>query len=97
LGGNSSLDLIHDGRLSECAEIPQVIAFPCDDLAHDTAHNLARPGLGKVGDDIDPLGRREGADHFADLECELLGQTRLIIRVVFELAEKKEKKSLRSK
>ena len=80
--------MIHDGRLSKCAEIPQRITFPCDDLAHDAAHNLARAGLGKVGDDVDPLGRRKGANHFADLEYELLGQTRLIIRVVFELAEK---------
>lgn len=53
--GYCGLDLVHDGRLRQRAQIAQLITFACDNLAHDTAHNLARARLGKVVDDVDLL------------------------------------------
>ncbi len=85
--GNSSLDLVYDCGLGERAQITQLITLARNDLAHDTAHNLARARLRKVVHDVDLLGRREGANDFADLERELLVQTGLVVRVVLEFAE----------
>jgi hypothetical protein len=85
--GNSSLDLVYNCGLGERAQITQLITLARNDLAHDTAHNLARARLGKVVHDVDLLGRREGANDFADLEHELLVQTGLVVRVVLEFAE----------
>ena len=82
--GHCGLDLVHDGRFRKRAQISKLITFARDDLAHDTAHNLARARLGKIVDDVNLLRGREGADSFANLEHEFLVQTHLI--VIFELA-----------
>jgi len=82
--GDLGLDLIHHSRLGEGAQIAELIALTRDDLAHNAAHDLARARLGQVIDDIYLLGRREGADDLANLECKLLGQALLVIRVIFE-------------
>jgi|SRR5712671_3024543 len=71
--GDLGLDLIHHSRLGEGAQIAELIALTRDDLAHNAAHDLARARLGQVIDDIYLLGRREGADDLANLECKLLG------------------------
>lgn len=90
--GYPGLDLVHNRGLRKRAEIAQLVALARDDLAHDAAHNFARARLGKVVDDVDLPGRREGTDDFANLEHELLVQTRLVVWVVLELAEGMSKK-----
>ena len=37
---------------------------------------------------MDLLGRRKGSDHFADLKGQFLGERRLIVVVIVELAVK---------
>ena len=90
--GYCGLDLVHDGRFRQRTQIAQLITFACNNLAHYTAHNLARARLGKVVDDVDLLRCREGADNFANLLHEFLVETRLI--VIFELPVRRNGKSL---
>ncbi len=61
-----------------------MIALACDDLTHDATHDLARAGLGQVGDNVDLLGRRKGTDDLADLEDELLDKGGFVARVILE-------------
>jgi hypothetical protein len=90
--GNFGLDLIHTARLRYRAQIAKLITLACDDLAHDTAHNLARARLGKVGDDVHLLGHREGADNFTNLKREFLVKSLLIVPVIFKFATKEGQK-----
>jgi hypothetical protein len=90
--GYFGFDLVHAGRLRQRAQIAQLITLACDDLAHDTAHNLAGARLGKVRDDVHLLRRREGADNFANLEHEFLVKTLLVVPVIFKLARRDKKK-----
>ena len=86
--GYFGLDLIHTARLRYRAQIAKLITLACDDLAHNTAHNLARPRLGKVGDNVHLLGRRERADNFTNLEHEFLVKSLLVVPVIFKIATK---------
>ena len=39
-GCNLGLDDLDDGGLGEGGEITELVAFACDDLSHDTTHDL---------------------------------------------------------
>jgi hypothetical protein len=82
--GDLGLDLVYHSWLRECAKVAQLVTFARNNLAHDATHDLSRARLGKVGDNVDLLWRREWTNHFADLEHELFGQSSPIVRVVFE-------------
>ena len=49
---------------------------------------LSRSGLRQVGCNIDLLGSSERTNDLADLERKFLDQASLVIRIVFEFAEK---------
>ena len=38
--GDLLLDLVNDARVRERAEVAELVAFTCDDLTHDAAHDL---------------------------------------------------------
>ena len=82
--GDPSLDGVDDTGISQGAEITQLVALPGRDLTHDTAHDLARPGLGEVGNDVDLLRGGERTDDLPDLEDELLREGSLIVGVISE-------------
>jgi hypothetical protein len=44
--GNSGLDLVNTTRVGDGAEISELIAFACNNLSHNSAHNLYK------GDDV---------------------------------------------
>jgi hypothetical protein len=88
-GGNLSLDGIDDAGISQGAEVAQLVALSCGNLAHDTAHDLTRSGLGKVGNDDDLLWRGEWPDDLPDLKNELLSEGTLVIGVVGEFARER--------
>ena len=83
--GDLVLDDADDAGLCKGGEIAKLVALASDDLAHDAAHDLAGARLGQVRDDVDLLGRREGADDLAHLEDELLDEAGLVGGVVAEL------------
>ena len=55
---------------------------------HDTAHDLTRPGLRKIGNDDDLLWCGERSDDLPDLKDELLSKGSFIIGAVGEFARK---------
>lgn len=80
------LDRLDDTWLRKRTEVPELVSLSSDDLAHDTAHDLARASLGQVADDVHFLGGGEGADDFADLKGELFRQSGFVGGVVFEFS-----------
>jgi hypothetical protein len=67
-------DLLDDAGVGESGDVSQRVLLASKNLPQDSAHDLAGPGLGQVGDDDDRLWRGEGADALADLEDQILLQ-----------------------
>jgi hypothetical protein len=84
LCANSLDDLLHDTGVTERAHIAQLIFLPRKDLAQDTAHDLARAGLGQVVDNDDTLRCGERTDRATDLEDQFPRELRCALYVVLE-------------
>lgn len=63
--------------------VAQAVLLTAQDLAQDTTHDLAAPGLGEIIDDVDRLGRGERSDRPAHLHHEVLAH--LLLRLVAAL------------
>jgi len=69
---NNLDNLLDHARIRQRTSIAKLVLLARQDLAQDTAHDLAAPRLGKVGHNVHGLGRREGSDALAHLDDELL-------------------------
>ena len=58
--------MIHHGRIRQGAGITQGIQFIGGDLAQDTSHDLAGPGLGKAGCPLDDIRAGNGPELYPD-------------------------------
>lgn len=83
---NLRLYNLHNPRLRQRTQIPQLVRLARNNLAHDPAHDLPRARFGQVRHDVHLLRRGEGADDFADLDGELLCEGGFVGGVVFEFA-----------
>lgn len=84
-GSDLGLDDFDDGRVFHGAEVTKLITLTGNDLPHDTTHDLSGASLGQIADEVDLLGSSEGTNDFADLQSELLEETRFVVGVVLEL------------
>ena len=75
--------LFDNSRLSERAEIAQLILLTVDNLAKNATHDLATARLGEIADDVDLLGSGKRTNDFAHLKGQLLGELALVINVKF--------------
>lgn len=80
-------ELLDYSRFGEGAQVAQLVLLLVDNLSQYSPHNLTAASLGEVTDDVNLLGSSKGADDFADLKDEFLGELRLV-RVEFAGAKK---------
>ncbi|MDQ1175421.1 hypothetical protein QE416_000157 [Microbacterium sp. SORGH_AS 421] len=66
-------DDAHDGRIGEGDGVSDFAAL--GDVAQESAHDLARAGLGQLADDVDVAGAGDGPDLLADPGAQLIAET----------------------
>lgn len=67
-------ETIDDRRIREGRRIAELVNLVANDLAKDSAHNLARPGHGQARRNDDHIRRRKFSNFFADAVLQLLQQ-----------------------
>ncbi len=67
-------------EITHSSDITELILLTSENLAQNTAHDLAATGLGQIRNDVDSLGGREGTDALAHLQDEFLAEG--VVRLV---------------